>query len=707
MLPYILTGGEGTRLRPLTSYMPKPLVRIAGETALERLLGRLREAGYRRAVLCTCFRSDDIRAALGGSRRGVRLRYADEKIPLGTAGAVRAAWSGGDVLVLSGDSVCGTDYRAAAEFHASKNADVTIVAKRVDDPREYGLITSDADCRVTGFIEKPGYDSALTDLANTGAYILSEEIMRRIPAGEKLDFAKDVFPELLREGKRLFVFEDAGYWYDVGDIPSLLRCQRELLLSGGHENLIAEDAFIAEGAFLSSGTVAEKNVSVGRGARVLSSLICENSSVAADADICEAVICKNVTAGERLIMKRFSAIGEGSTVGSDVTVCEGVRIAPHTKIPDGAVIRTDIPENGFSPLYFNDGGEVRGVLGAYEALRLGLAAGKALSSRKIAVGGSGSDWEAVALGLRASGTEVFRLDGASFGETVYCARLLGCGFCFHVSETVRLLSPKTGGLTNQEERAVVRQFEHGADIGESLPNRLINAEAAQRLYVGHLAEIAPERPSIRAGIITSDPREKSLFESLIPDGGGERAVFKIADDRTTVTAVCGSVQAAYEELLLLCCKAEFSRHKSVCLPKSAPASCEVLAKETRSGVLRGGELSGFCLDPLELCFTVIKYVSERGIPLSEAIAELPKAFYVKRVIETDSPLPRLLREGFPEARAGEDITVETQSARGTVTPRRSGRGIRLYVESTSQEAADELCADILKRIERFGHDCNR
>lgn len=701
MTPYILTGGEGTRLRPLTAFTPKPLVKINGETPLDRLFSGLRRAGFQRATLCTCYRADDLRSALGSSRKGIKLRFCEEKSPLGTAGAVRAAWSKDDALILSGDSVCMTDYSAAIEFHRANRADVTMIAKRVDDPREYGLITVSEEGRITGFIEKPGFDRALTDLANTGAYIISEEIMSKIHEGEKLDFAKDIFPELLKEGKRLYAYIDSGFWYDIGDIPSLLRCQRELLQAEGKEVYLDKGVTVGEGSVVSGGTAVESGAAIGSSSRVLSSLIGENASIAPGADICEAVVCKGVAAGERLIMKRFSALGEGCVAGSDVTVCEGARVAPNTVIPDGAVIRTDITSVGFSGLSFYDGGEVRGLSDAADLMRFGASLGTAFGPKPIVIGGSGHIWEAAALGIRSAGVSVYRLSGAAFGETVQCSRRLGCSYCLFAGESLRLISPASGELSRQEERAVEQIFNRGNFRSSFKPARLINAEAEQEIYLEKLRGILPEKPTVSASLRTDDPREAEIFSSCVGESEGEEVIFSVARDRTTVTALAGGEVIPYEDLTVLCCRYWYSRRRSVCLPKTAPTLCYSLARQSRSGAIKGGELSAFCLDPIELCFTVIRAVSDGGLTLTEAVAALPKTFYTKRVIETKSGLPKILREAFPQAKAGEDISLESGGARGVVSPQRSGRGISLYVESVSQEAAEELCADIEHRLKEL------
>ena len=700
MQTVILAGGEGTRLRPLTADTPKPLIKAAGETAIERLLRHLRRHGIRSATLCVRFGADKIKNALGQEKCGVRLKYSCEQVPLGTAGCVRRAWNGDDVLVLSGDGVIGFDIGGLLANHKKSGADVSIVVRAVGDPREYGLVTVDEGGVITGFLEKPGYDECLTDLANTGVYVISKGIIERIPDGENVDFARDVFPELLKEGKRMCAFEDGGIWHDIGDIPSLLRCQRELLeLEGKDCGLCGADA---SGSVVSGGSFIEEGAAVGPGSRIIGSLIGENACIGRNADICEAVICKNVTAGPGLIMQRYSALGEGCVVGSGVTVCEGARVAPRTKIPDGAIIRTDILSGSFETLSFGEGGEVKGVFGAAGYLRFGMAAGSALGLKAAAVGGSSEALEAVALGLRAAGTAVFRIENASLGETVFCARRLECSHCvFADGGGLRLISSLRAVLSREEERKTVQAYSRAAEVG-SKAAPLTDGASESRMYIERLKKICPREPKINAAIKTDSGREAEIFTEVMPGGDGEKVTFCIASDRTTVSAVCDSGVIPYEVLTVLACMSYFKARKSVILPKHAPLMCDEAARELKSSVIRGATggrgLTPFSYDPLELICEVTGYLTREGISLSAAVESLPRVVYTKRVIDTPKGLPKLMREGFEGLRAGEDVMLESGGARAFVRPLKDGRAVRMYIESVSQEAAGELAEDIISRL---------
>ena len=207
MKAVIMAGGEGTRLRPLTCDSPKPMAHLCGRPVLEYILDLLQEHDVLDAAVTMRYIPSAITAHFGDGYRQMRLSFSEEDKPLGTAGSVRLAvdsqWGGAndDVLIISGDALTDIDLSEACAFHKSRHAAATLIVTRVADPREYGLAEFDREGRITGFLEKPGWGQAATDAANTGIYILSPEALESIPADTNFDFAKDLFPLLLRDGQ--------------------------------------------------------------------------------------------------------------------------------------------------------------------------------------------------------------------------------------------------------------------------------------------------------------------------------------------------------------------------------------------------------------------------------------------------------------------------------------------------------------------------
>jgi len=230
MKAVILSGGEGTRLREVSGDCPKPMMPLLGKPLLERTVALLRENGFTELCLTLHYRPEVIRQFLGdGERFGVRIEYRTEDEPLGTAGAVRNCrdFIGGDnVLVMSGDSAC--DYDLSALFR-SHTGGVTIALAVNAEPLPYGLVITDKAGRVTGFVEKPSWERVVTDHVSTGIYVLSPDALDYVPVGQQFDFARDLFPQLLKEGVPIRGRIMDGYWCDIGTPRAYFQCNLDAL----------------------------------------------------------------------------------------------------------------------------------------------------------------------------------------------------------------------------------------------------------------------------------------------------------------------------------------------------------------------------------------------------------------------------------------------------------------------------------------------
>ncbi|MBQ6256683.1 MAG: NDP-sugar synthase, partial [Clostridia bacterium] len=285
----IMAGGEGMRLRPLTSHIPKPLVPLLGEPVMGYSVKLLKTYGVRDIGATLWYQPEKIRRAFGsGEGYGVSLRYYEETEPLGTAGSVKMAKDEikEPFFVLSGDGLTDCDLTDALRFHREKKALATLVLKRVPVPLAFGVVMTDGDSRVTRFIEKPGWSRVFSDLVNTGAYIFSPEIFDYIPDTGAPDFGKDIFPALLAGGLPVYGYETKGYWCDVGDLKTYLQAQRDLLEDVPrlpHAQGVHPDAKLAPSARLEGVCFIGPGASVGPGAVVRDSVIGANCVIGAGA----------------------------------------------------------------------------------------------------------------------------------------------------------------------------------------------------------------------------------------------------------------------------------------------------------------------------------------------------------------------------------------------------------------------------------------
>jgi mannose-1-phosphate guanylyltransferase len=363
----ILVGGEGTRLRPLTSTVPKPVVPLVGRPFIAFMLEWLRGHGVDEAILSCGFMADGVRAVLGdGSELGVHLRYVEEPGPLGTGGALKFAEELLDerFFMLNGDVLCDLDLTAQLHQHEQTGARATLALIPVEDPSAYGLVRRNHDLSVRGFVEKPSPEQIDTNLINAGAYIIEREVLAELaPAGTSISIERDVFPTLVDRG--LFGYQADGYWLDIGTPERYLQATFDILEgnvrtevgdrvrdaggvlyegdASGVAGAVHEPAMLGPGcelaadAVIGGRTVLGRGVTVGAGARIESSVVLDGASVGAATRISGSIIGPGVQIGARCRIERGAVLGQGVSVGQGNTLDRGIRIFPGVELPDGAI----------------------------------------------------------------------------------------------------------------------------------------------------------------------------------------------------------------------------------------------------------------------------------------------------------------------------------------------------------------------------------
>ncbi|GDY31322.1 sugar phosphate nucleotidyltransferase [Gandjariella thermophila] len=343
----VLVGGKGTRLRPLTLSAPKPMLPTAGVPFLTHLLSRIAAAGINHVVLGTSYKAEVFQEYFGdGSRLGLDLEYVVEDEPLDTGGAIRNVADRlrePDAMVFNGDILSGVDLPAVLATHRANAADVTLHLVRVDDPRRFGCVPTDADGRVTAFLEKT--DNPPTDQVNAGCYVFRREAVESIPAGRPVSVERETFPGLLASGARLQGHVDSSYWLDLGTPAAFVRGSADLVrgiapsaaLPGDPgEALVLEGARVREGAELAGGCTIGAGCQVGAGARVRGSVLFDGAVVGAGAVVEDSVIGAHALVGDGAVV-RGAVVGDKAVVGAGCELLDGVRLWPGVHLPDGAI----------------------------------------------------------------------------------------------------------------------------------------------------------------------------------------------------------------------------------------------------------------------------------------------------------------------------------------------------------------------------------
>jgi len=340
----ILAGGEGTRLRPLTLSLPKPVVPVVDRPFLQHQLDLLATIGVREIVFSVAYRPERIQAVFGdGSPFGVEIHYAIEDTPLGTGGAVRNALALLDerTVVLNGDVLTDASLPAVVARHEATRASATLVLTPVENPAAYGLVETDEDGRVTRFLEKPDPSQITTNTINAGIYVLETSVLELIPPGVNHSIERAFYPALLGRGDRVTGFVHRGYWIDIGTPEKYLQVHRDILggafaveLHGRREGggVIAPTARVSAGArlvapfYIGPGCVIEAGAEVGPGAslvsdvtvatsaRVRDSVLWAGVSVGAEAGVEGALVGPGTRIGRSAMVKPGAVLGEGSVV---------------------------------------------------------------------------------------------------------------------------------------------------------------------------------------------------------------------------------------------------------------------------------------------------------------------------------------------------------------------------------------------------------
>jgi len=357
MKAVIMAGGFGTRLRPLTAHVPKPLVPVGNVPIMEHTVRLLKRHGFSDLVVLLYFMPETITSHFGdGSRWGVHMTYITPAADLGTAGAVRfaAEESGEPVLVMSADVLTDFDLEAAAAFHLAKGAEATMVLTRVEQPLAYGIVITDEEGRILRFLEKPAWGEVFSDTINTGIYLLEPSVFGAIPPQRPYDFGKELFPALLASGRSLWGHVARGYWRDVGDLTEYRTAHIDLLQGAvgvdipgerhegaGHTVWLDEGARVDYSARLTGSVIVGRNAHIAPGARVGNSVIGPDSLVHAGADIQGSVLWDGVEIGAGAVIKE-AVIGRKTIVRANAFLAEGVVIADSCRIGEGSVVKANV-----------------------------------------------------------------------------------------------------------------------------------------------------------------------------------------------------------------------------------------------------------------------------------------------------------------------------------------------------------------------------
>ena len=682
----ILAGGFGTRLAPLTDSIPKPMLPVASESAFMHNIKHLRKNGFDHTAVTTMYLPEQIESVR--FEQGT-IEYFREEIPLGSAGAVAQLKNRTEdcLLVISGDAICDFDLGEARRQFLESGCDAAILLSRTSDVGEYGSVRVHNGL-VIEFCEKPSVRDTLSDLINTGIYFINGRILKLIPNNKKYDFARDLFPAMLRANMRISGIEPKGRWFDIGSFGEYHRCN--MWLSGG-ENCIG------------------KKASIHPNARIDKSIIFDNCTIG-NSVIHGSIVAEGVVIGNGCIVPRGCVIGPGSELRDGTSLSPGTVVQTGDTISGAALydafpkpknrlefdddcVITDEGDDGYfvrfggllggdrSVIAFAEGG----AMTLAQACEIACGASEAGSACTVISGGSASLASFAAMEYRSKTAYIYRRDGRT---------------------EIKLFSSNGMPFSREELRKLsAKKPEKSSNTGSVF---LLPHGALMKRYLFHLKA----RAFLPKSINVADDRKNDGLRECVEEFGitldKSKAEFSVSDDGEQATAkLPDGRKISYWQLLAICCIE--GKRELVVLPRDTPEAVEQILKrhsmvvkfygDSESESRKLAEHDRLHRDGILLAITSAGLAERKGCTLAELADALPPFTVMTRTVFADrdkmaSVISRLREECGKSRCAG----FEFGDGRVSVFPCAAGR-FRLIAEAVDSETAEEISLRAIDMLE--------
>jgi len=727
---------------------------------VDYILDLLNEHGFTEAIFTLGYKGSQIEDRFeSGKYKNLTLSFSNEDSPLGTAGCVKkatigcfAAVNGGseigeDFLVISGDALCDFNLSAIMQAHKTTKAHATIITKKVDDPREYGLVISAPDGRITGFSEKPSYLNCIADSANTGVYVLSPNILDLIPNNSPSDFARDIFPKMLKGELPLYSYEEKGYWCDIGDFSTYARSQRDIIngrvkctpLPGitCNSSQFGEHVTLGENCLISDSVIGN-HTTIGNNVKINNSIILDGVYLSDNVTINHAVICNNTKLLYGANVFEGSVIGENCLIGKGSVISAGAKIWNEKEVPDNTIVSRDIKYGAKSSIELTEQG-ISGETNADITPELCTRLGAALScvSDRIAIScddnnAATSMKHAIIAGATGAGANVFDIMTSSFPQLIYASGLLDCGIIARIKcslfTEIEIKSKFGLPLTRLDERkleAALSRSEYKSaeynkfgkinnitgldEIYTSMLNRFTHFKSNYKIKLNCTNSDFLESVSPVFEKISSSENDSEILVVTLTDGGSKAEFYTEKD-----------VKIDHEHLLLLAAVSVMQHGYDAALPNDFAACADFLAQsygrkihryfmcpndssdtQARSMAIN----QPFLRDGAILALTVLELLTRNNSTIEDAMKAIPDYATERREMEITCPPQRIISKLCSEnSGMGEGVILQST---GTITESvllrssKKGNSLFLLAQSLSSETAKELCDTTEKMIEKI------
>lgn len=757
MKAVIMAGGEGSRLRPLTCTVPKPMVKLCGRPVSEYILDLLDSHGCTEAVFTLRYHGTQIENYFGsGQYKNIALDFSYEDMPLGTAGCVKKAASGftEDFVVISGDAMCDFDISAAIGYHKEKKAAVTVITKKVSDPREYGCVIS-KDGFIEAFSEKPSYVSAVSDLVNTGIYILSPDVLSLISDGTEQDFSKDVFPKMLQSKTPLAAYEENGYWCDIGDLTSYKNCQFDMLNGKvkcfftnrapdkapfyGKQSAIApkyigENVKIGEGTVLEGNCVIGDNVSIGRSCKLVNCVVLDGATFSDYAKCVGGIVCENAVLKQGSAVYENAVLGSGSVLGRYGTLEPKVKVWDNKKIPDETVQRLDVKYGISDEKEFDEKG-IRGatntdITPAFMTV-LGSSAAAVFGDKVIVSCGMGNAASVLkacfCAGFSGAGGRVIDCGIASLPALIHLSRVMNAGGLVNIEaeseSTITVLNKAGLPLTRVQERKLEAALKRGDYRNAQWDGfgEIKSFKNCAMLYAGAIENVSDFSCRYNVRVSCNNPLVSAAAAAparRISNRSGEPLTIKISRDGTrSELFVSEKEKAGFTKLVTIVARDAMEKNCDVAVPLEFPSGVEEAARQTGRKVYRYYQCPNdnsdskarliasaqpFLFDGLILALNALEIISASYMSLGQYLETMPELATENRFLRIHCPPQRILGKLAEEAGGvSEGVFLGDEGNRVLLRSNRRGDGIFMFAESYSEETAKALCDNVEEKVRRL------
>lgn len=546
MKAVIMAGGFGTRLRPLTMTIPKPMVPIVNVPIMEHIVKLLKRYDIDDIVSVLYFQPDVITEHFkNGSDFGVSMRYVLATADYGTAGAVRNAAEhlNSRFIVISGDVLTDFDLSQAIDFHISNKSLATILLTRVKIPLSYGIVITDSKGKIIRFLEKPSWGEVFSDTINSGIYILEPEILNYIPFQQEFDFSKDLFPFMLKNNLPLYGYVASGYWRDIGNLDEYLLGQNDVLKGNVNLHIPGKkinNFYIGENVSIASSTrikgvvvignnsvigeraeindcVIGNNVVIGNGVRMKGVTIWDNVKIGNFSELTDDVICHDCLIGDNVTISENVFISVGCSIGNKAVLLPNIKLWPMKVVEEGSRVSHSLvqEERWFRELF--TGARISGVsnveINPEFGAKLGEALGMTFGKQTIILASRDPDLtsriikRSITAGIASVGVNVNDLQTTSIPQTRQEIRTGKYVGGIHVRRSPRnpdnteiIIFSGDGRDINLSKAKTIERYFFGEDIKRvhySQIGQLFYPERTNEIYINRFLQ------SIKADLIRS------------------------------------------------------------------------------------------------------------------------------------------------------------------------------------------------------------